>query len=167
MRADNWQPVEEMVYDDVSNTVTSIDGNGHATISTFDLEGRLVQVVNPVSGTKIFDYDDAGNKTLESSVFDGATPRFDTHFIYDEAGRLTRRNEPEGRTTTYAYDDVGNVVRETLSDAGDPAFAPRTTANQYDELNRLIRSIRDPDAGGIERDHRDAPRRRGKCRASH
>ena len=90
-----------MVYDDAANTVTAIDGNGHATTSTFDLEGRLVQVVNPVGGTKVFDYDDAGNKTLESSVFDGATPRFDTHFIYDEAGRLTRRNEPEGRTTTY------------------------------------------------------------------
>jgi RHS repeat-associated protein len=144
-----WQPVEKMVYDDVANTVTAVDGRDNTTISTFDFQGRLVQVVNPLAGTKVFDYDKAGNKTADSSVFDDVTPQFDTNFIYDETGRLTQRNEPEGRTTTYTYDDVGNVVRESLWDRGDPTFAPRITANGYDQLNRLTRSIRDPDPGGL------------------
>ncbi len=144
-----WQPVEAVVYDDAGNTVTSIDGNGHATTSSFDLQGRLVQVVDPSGGTKVFGYDEAGNKTLESSVFDAATPQFNTDFFYDRAGRLTRRNETSWRTTAFEYDAVGNLTRETLWNPGDPTFAPRITANQYDQLNRLIRSIRDPDTGGL------------------
>ena len=51
-----------MVYDDAANTVTAIDGNGNATVSTFDLQGRLERIDNPEGGSKIIQYDHAGNK---------------------------------------------------------------------------------------------------------
>ena len=140
-----WQPEETVAYDDTANTVTSTDGNGHATVSTFDLEGRLVRVANAVGGTREIGYDAAGNKVLESSWFDPATPRLDNHFSYDAAGRLVRRDEPEGRVTEYGYDAVGNLVSETLSD-GSPGstFTPRVTSHAYDQLGRRIRTVRDP-----------------------
>ncbi|GMU66697.1 MAG: hypothetical protein AMXMBFR36_29710 [Acidobacteriota bacterium] len=138
-------PAEErVVYDDASRTRTDVDARNRSTVTTLDLEGNVASIVNAEQGTKILDYDLAGNKTLESTWFDQQTPRHDTIFDYDDAGRLERRDEPHGRRTVYQYDAVGNLRFETVSDTTDPAFEPRLTEKVYDALNREIAVIRDP-----------------------
>ena len=131
-------PVERVVYDDVARTQLSIDAEQRETLATFDLEGRVVQVDNAEGGTKIFDYDLAGNKELESSWFDRDTSRLDTIFTYDDAGRLEYRIEPLGRQTHYEYDAVGNLEAETLEDTQSSLFVDRRVEHDYDELNRKI-----------------------------
>ena len=143
----SWRPVEQTIYDDTANTVTMIDGNGHTTVSTFDLQGRLEQIDNAEGGSKIIQYDPAGNKVRESRFFDDSTPRLDTTYFIDQAGRVHRREEPGGRFTTYDYDPVGNVTTETLFENGNSEFLPRVTEHEYDQLNRRIRSVRDPPPG--------------------
>ncbi len=135
-------PEETWAYDDPADTVTRTDAAGRATITTKDLQGRVVQVVNPAGGSKLYEYDAEGNKTLESSWFDDQTARHDTTFTYDAAGRLAERSEPLGRTTDYVYDPAGNLVRETFSDASDGSFVPRVTEYEYDGLNRRITTRR-------------------------
>ncbi|MCP3982059.1 MAG: RHS repeat protein, partial [bacterium] len=130
--------VEQVIYDDVANTRTQIDAEGRSTVTSFDLEGRVVRIDNAAGGTKVFAYDPEGTKTLESPWFDDDTPRDDTTFVYDDAGRLDHRTEPLGRITTYVHDGAGNVISETLSDADDPDFEPRITETDYDAMNRTI-----------------------------
>ncbi|MBP7588381.1 MAG: RHS repeat protein [Thermoanaerobaculia bacterium] len=127
-----------VLYDDANRRRTEIDERNRETTTGLDREGRVLSVDNAADGHKAFEYDDDGNKRLESTWFDGTTARQDTTFVYDDAGRLVERHEPLGRTTVYAYDDAGNVVRETLSDALDLEFVPRVTESRYDALNRRI-----------------------------
>ncbi|HVS66652.1 MAG TPA: DUF6531 domain-containing protein, partial [Thermoanaerobaculia bacterium] len=131
-----------VVYDDVADTRTETDAEGRATITRLDREGRVVRIENAAGGRKLFGYDAEGNKTLETSWFDGETPRLDTVFEYDRAGRLLRREEPLGRVTTYTYDGAGNVIEEVLLDATDSSFAPRVTGSDYDQLDRVIETRR-------------------------
>ncbi|HXT52278.1 MAG TPA: DUF6531 domain-containing protein, partial [Thermoanaerobaculia bacterium] len=136
-------PVEERtIYDDAARTRTEVDPLGRQTVTTLDREGRVVRIDNAAGGVKVYGYDLAGNKTLESRWFDGTTPRADATFTYDAANRLSERLEPLGRKTTYDYDPAGNVLRETLSDAANPSFAPRIVEHDYDELDRPIRERR-------------------------
>lgn len=134
--------VETMVHDDIANTRTTTDAEGRVTVQRFDREGRPVETQNAAGGSRLMAYDAAGNKTLETTWHDEATPRHDTTFAYDDAGRLSRRSEPLGHTTDYTYDGVGNVLSETLSDATDPGFAPRVRETDYDALDRPIRRRR-------------------------
>lgn len=130
-------PVETNVYDDDARTVTVTDAAGRATVSVSNREGRPVRIENAAGGVKVYEYDLAGNKTLESSFADGAAPRQDVTFEYSDAGRLVRRTEPLGRISEYEYDGEGNVVRETLRDGSSGSvFAPRVTEYAYDTLNR-------------------------------
>ena len=148
-------PEETFVYDDAADTLTRTDAAGRVTVTTNDLEDRVVQVDNAAGGTKVFAYDPAGNKILETGWFDDSTPRVETTFVYDAAGRLTERREPQtgtrGRTTIYAYDPVGNLTRETLFDRMDAGFAERVTESSYDGLNRKVEERRLTDDGPVVR----------------
>ncbi len=147
---DTGPPVLATEHDDAARTMVTVDLGGRRTETRFDLEGRMVEVRNAAGGTRAYGYDAEGNKTLESTWFDAATPRFDTTFVYDDAGRLTERHEPLGRTTTYERDGLGNPTREVLSDSTAPAFAPRETITQYDELSRALRVRRPFEDGTVE-----------------
>jgi RHS repeat-associated protein len=125
---------ETYVYDDLANVRTETDAAGRSTVTEYDLEGRVTRITNAAGGVMVLDYDEEGRKTLESTWFDGETPRFDVIFEYDPAGRLVQRTEPLGRITTYDYDPAGNLTRETLS-GGD--LEPRVTETDYDDLHRV------------------------------
>ncbi len=139
-------PAETMSHDDVARTVTATDVNGHIAVTTSDRDGRPVQVENGAGGIKVFQYDPAGNKILESTFGDAATPRQDTTFDYTDAGRLLRRTEPLGRVTEYEYDGVGNTLKDTLRDSGG-GFAPRVSEHVYDGLNRRTQTTRTFEGG--------------------
>ncbi len=131
--------VERVEYFDLLNLKIETDALGRDTRTTFDLEGRIVLIESAAGTQKVFEYDEAGNKILESRWFGGATPRDDIVYEYDAAGRLIQRRETLGRVTTYTHDAVGNVLSERLiSEVVTDAFAPRLIETDYDELNRPI-----------------------------
>ena len=93
--------VETIDYFAVLNLQVETDPMGGVTRTTFDDEGRVVLIENAEGGRKVFEYDAAGRKILESRWFDGETPRDDMVFEYDTAGRLITRRETLGRVTTF------------------------------------------------------------------
>jgi YD repeat-containing protein len=133
---------ERIVYDDRGNTRIQIDAEGRAK-TLYDREGRVLRIENAAGGAKESSYDPAGNKILETNWFDATSPRFVATFAYDGASRLIRKSEPLGKVTDFDLDGVGNVIRETLTDASDPAFEPRVNEYDYDALNRRMRTRRD------------------------
>lgn len=87
-------------YDDVLRKRTDIDPNDNATVTSFDLMGRVVRIRNAAIVERNIAYDFNGNKTDETD-FRGKQ----TTYTYDAANRLTVRAEPEGRTSSYGYDE--------------------------------------------------------------
>ncbi len=138
---------ETTVYDDSALTRTFTDAESRTTVARFDLEGRLVEMVDPLGHRKVFEYDAEGSKTLESNSFGNGTARQDTTFAYDDAGRLVTRTEPLGRVTSFAYDDNGNAIRETLEGPG--LAAPQVTESSFDALNRQVQVRRSSAAGPV------------------
>ncbi|MDA8021083.1 MAG: toxin glutamine deamidase domain-containing protein [Thermoanaerobaculia bacterium] len=134
--AENSPPIETLSYDDRLHRMVVTDAALRVMTTTSDREGRPVRLEDPEGAIRIFEYDEEGNKTVESTWHDDDTPRIDIRYTFDEAGRQTRVEWPEGRTTELKYDAVGNLAEEKLLDREDEFFEPRITTHEYDELNR-------------------------------
>ena len=129
-------------YDDASGRYTETDATGYITIIQTDREGRTTHIQTPLT-EKAFDYDEEGNKELESFWFNAETPRRDMVFSYDSSGRLESKTEPLARVTTYRYDNVGNLIQETLQGPAEQGeFLARISRYRYDGLNRRIEESR-------------------------
>jgi RHS repeat-associated protein len=133
-------PEETTTYLDAEHRTLLTDAQGRVTEEIYDLEGRIVRMVDAEGAIKVFEYDLEGNKTIESGWFLNPGERVDTTFIYDDCGHLIRREEPEGRITEYDYDSVGRVIEERLLSPADPSFVIRVVKYDHDGLGRLIRT---------------------------
>ncbi len=130
----------EMLQFDVSGRPTLIkDSNGIKTRMLYDVQGRLVRVVQ-------------GTNTSIKAV---------TRYVFNDKGELTKTAAPNGTFLRYTYDDIGRLIRiinsdskilYTLDNAGnrirevykDSAGAVRYKYRQaFDELSRVIRGIDD------------------------
>ena len=142
------------------------DPEGNFTQTWFDTRGRITRIKNAEAADKYFEYDEEGNKDLESNWFGEYTVRADTMFEYDTANRLERRTEPWGRSTShpmptdycaeivepdipfriteYEHDPVGNLESETIK---APRMSPKTFKYGYDVLNRRTSEKRHDDQG--------------------
>jgi len=87
---------------------------------TYDARGRLVTVHQP-SRAWTLSYDGDGNL---ASIMDPLSRT--TAFAYDAAGRVTTQTLPDGRQIHFAYDTAGNVT--AITPPGRPAHAFAYTA---------------------------------------
>jgi RHS repeat-associated protein len=116
---------------DFSRVIGRVDGSFVRTMKTgvrqiFDVEGRLIERVEPNNKSRRFRYDGAGRI---SEIEDAAGLL--TRFSYTGSGLLQRITEPSGRVTEFEHDDAGNVTRII-----DPDFSSRRFA--YDLQHKLI-----------------------------
>ncbi len=107
-------------YDGLNRLTATVDANGHRSESTYDLAGRLVAAT------------DANGNTLR--------------FEYDALGRQTKVITPLGFETDTQYDPNNNVTGVLDANATTSGSHPRNSqnvslSNEYDELNRLTRSV--------------------------
>ena len=141
-------PYKYYDYNDVANSVTVTDENGHDTKIQKDEVDRVIRQdlgLRAEEGTYVkFTYDALGNKTSETNGRDNTTL-----FGYDDLNRLIKKNlpavdvlnDPNAAKTTskspsysYEYDNEGNLVKE-VSPLGTSVI------HEYDEMNREIRTI--------------------------
>jgi RHS repeat-associated protein len=94
------------------------DPDAGATITSYDADGRPVQVTNPLGGITITSYDPAGNvasTTVQSRSASGVTaPNVVTENTYDADNRVTASTTGYGSpaplaTTLSYYDPDGNI----------------------------------------------------------
>ncbi len=120
--------VHAYAYDAAGNLIEQVDGNGAITSFVYDELERLIRVDRP-DGTKILEYDPAGNLIAVSNQ--------DAAWLatYDALNRLTSVTTGEG-TMGYAYDPVGNVQAKTYPNGEAASYG-------HDALNRVV-SLTDP-----------------------
>lgn len=111
------------------------DGSTATTTTTYDKDGQVVDVIDPLGRIDHRDYDARG---LLVATVDGSLRRVE--YRYDAAGRMLRRIEdPAGLalTTVTTYDGQGRVT-DVVDASG------RATRLLYDRKGNLTDSIADP-----------------------
>jgi len=121
-------------YDAVGNRMAMTDTLGVTRYEYDDLY-RLVSVTNPFTGTVVYGYDLAGNRTQliypDLSEGSGQSGKVVT-YTYGADNRLVQVQDWDGGLTSYAYDTAGRLITTTLPN-------DVVTTNQYDDANRLTR----------------------------
>ena len=137
------------------------------TTMTYDWDGRILTVKDPIDSVTTYTYNGRGLKTAMKVpvdvLEDGTFSYEETYYTYDEVGNLKSVTDPEGYTRTYGYDEVNNLqdiwypqegsdqpANEHMAyDANNNMTHFTDRANQitrygYDFANRLI-TVTDPD----------------------
>jgi RHS repeat-associated protein len=138
--------VTEASYDAIDRVTTGTDANKRVTRFTYDDADQLTGVVAPDStggrGTA-YSYDANG------AVTEIRDPLQHTRTaIYDRAGRVVATTDALGRYREHVYDAEGNVVEtvvaRTVADPRNPGRDPErekhTITDTYDTLGRLTRT---------------------------
>ncbi len=125
--------VQQFLYDDADNPSDSTDPKGNVSTQLYDPGNRLVEHIDALLGSTIFDYNKNGQVT-QTIAPNGAV----TDHLYDPLGRVTSETSADRGTVTYSYDLNDNPA--SMTDARGV-----TITYLYDELNRLT-DIQYPDA---------------------
>jgi RHS repeat-associated protein len=115
----------EYTYDDQGNVLTVKDPLNHTTTNQYDALNRLKQVTDPGLGVTQYAYNGLDALTQVTD------PRsLATSYTVDGLGNLTLQASPDTGNTTNTYDAAGNLL--TQIDAKS-----QTTTYAYDALNRV------------------------------
>jgi len=114
--------------------VTQPDGT--YTTYTYDDAHRLTAIADNAGNKIEYTLDNAGNRTKEDTKdAQGALKRTLSH-VFNQLGQLQTAKDAYSAPTGFAYDAAGNT--DTVTDAKS-----RVTDNDYDPLNRLVRTLQD------------------------
>ena len=119
-----------MKYDRNSNVEERTDRRGVTAVNTYDNLNRLTRAeirgpFGPVQTLSEMDYDDVGNKLLETDIHGSRTD-----FVYDDLYRVEVRRLPTAHEERFVFDLVGNVVSQFDANGNE-------TRAVYDKLNRV------------------------------
>ncbi|MES2669162.1 MAG: RHS repeat-associated core domain-containing protein [Pseudomonadota bacterium] len=137
--------VAQMFYDNRNRMTESRDQNGHRQIYTYDSAGNR-QTEKSYAGV----VDTANLRRTASYAIDlldrvveakGSTVDQLTSLVYDAAGRQTKITDPNNVQTTQVYDDLDRLVSTVADSAAGGIQA--TTLMTYDAIGN-VRTVVDP-----------------------
>ncbi len=162
-------------YDDVANTATTFDENGHKTRQVFDALGRLKERDRYDATGALYSYVNYTLDWRDLATGYGTDNRSVYVYTYDVLGRVTKVNNPGSSSRTLSYadgtltrtttatDEVGRKrsteiwyatgATRTVSEWNPATSTWNVTSYGYDGVGRLI-SVSDPN-GGVTRDDYD------------
>jgi len=112
-------------YDANGNLQTVADPLNHQTVNAYDALNRLSQVTNPDTGTIKYGYDG------EDQLTQVTDPRnLVTSYTRDGLGNLTQQQSPDTGATGLTYDAAGNLLTRTDAKGQVATYS-------YDALNRV------------------------------
>lgn len=129
-----------------------VDRNGNTTGFTYDADGRLLTITDPVglvtrlsyaSGRLASVQDPAGRITRFSSDPAGNVQSVTdpsgaiTRYAYDATNRLIAQTSPRGNTTNYEYNFAGRYTRSRLPDRSTRQLVPAQMAGLVDPASGL------------------------------
>lgn len=118
-----------------------IQPDGAFTAYTYDAAHRLTDIADNAGNTIHYTLDNAGNRTAEATQDAGNVLRRSLSRVYNQLGQLQTAKDAYNHATGFTYDANGN--NQTVTDALN-----RVADNDYDPLNRLVRTLQD--VGGIQ-----------------
>lgn len=121
--------------------VTTPDGN--YVDMTYNNRDWLMTVRDQAGNELRYTYDSAGNRQTDRAYDPGNSLKRTQTLVIDKLNRLTSVTGTSNTTNSFAYDAAG---RQTT------VIDPNTvqTLNQYDDLDRLVRTISDSVSGGLQ-----------------
>lgn len=136
-------------YDSVNRLIRSIGAQGQTTTISYDDQGNLAAVSDPLGHQTTYSYD-ALNRLVKTINPNGGT----TAYAYDGNDHLISILDPRGLKTVYSWNGLDDLLSVTSPDAGtitntyDPAGNALTTTDgrgrqttyAYDKLNRRTRA---------------------------
>ena len=87
------------------------DQNGHVSHVYENARKQKTAIVDALSATTVFHYDNLGQLTETIDPENHSTIHH-----YDSLGRRTQQTHPSSGTTTWEYDAAGNLLRQTQND---------------------------------------------------
>jgi RHS repeat-associated protein len=129
-----------------------LDAYGQTTTQTFDVNGRLQNIRDPLGYHTAHTYDAVGNLVnTQQGATDSGSPIATTAYTYDQDNRPTAITDPSQLVTSYTYDPVGQLLQRKSPDTGittqtfdaDGNVSSKTDARgvvtqySYDALNRI------------------------------
>ena len=117
---------ELATYDLCGRVVELIDGEGGLTRLERDAAGRVIARVSPTGAVTRIEYDGAGRPAAN---IDASGAR--TTLAYDADSRVIARTFPDGQAERTRYDAMGRVVFRSLPSRG-------TARYEYDKAGRLV-----------------------------
>ncbi|MBW8756182.1 MAG: hypothetical protein JF586_01100, partial [Burkholderiales bacterium] len=128
-------------YNDESQLVGSVDGEGYLTEYSYDLDGHLVKIVRHAAPALVAPTAITSATTLAALRPTVTTGDQVTQSVYNGLGQLTSSTNAEGTVTQYTYDTAGNLLTTVVA-AGTADV--RTDTRQYDARGNLL-----ADLGGV------------------
>ncbi len=147
--ANNLVQHRSFAYDNVNRLAAELGAQNQETDYTYDPQGNLLSVNDPLNHKTSFAYDTLNRRTATTDPNSGVTK-----VGYDVLDRLTAEQDPKGLTTGYFYDglddqtgiaspDTGNTVK-TYDAAGNVLTSTDArgfkTTYTYDALNRVTKA---------------------------
>ena len=138
-------------YDVLNRVAQSIGSSGQTTSLTYDPNGNLLGITDPLGNVSQLVYDSINRPSVFTAADGGST-----HNTYNQFDQLIGVSDPRSVSTTYTIDALGDTRGVNSPDAGASTATPdavgnivqRTDANghpisyTYDALNRLVEIAR-------------------------
>src|SRR5262249_49282287 len=124
----------QIVYNDDGQATSTTDPRGGVTKRTYDGSGRLATLVSGAAAiagfpaenqTTSYTYDANGRVISVSDPLGKVWTR-----TYDQFGRLTATTDPLGNSTVFAYDKMNRLISQT--DGANLPSQSRQTVYAYD-----------------------------------
>ena len=124
----------QKIFNTNNQLATIIDRNGNSTTLAYDSYGRLATATSAGGSTLTFNYGNANNPSLVTSVADAVGTV--ATYAYDSSSDLTQVTYPDGSAYNFTFDANLNIA--TVIDSHSKLIESHT----YDSQNRGLTSTR-------------------------
>ena len=128
---------EYITYNGEGDVTSKTDKAGHKTSHVLDACGRIVETIDALGNSTLFEYDPMGRLTKTSLHRVDAQDKVDeweiTVYEYDGRGLVTKETNALGAVTAYTYDGNGNLVSKTDADG----YVTKYTYNALDFVTQI------------------------------
>ena len=119
---------KQYIYDYANNLIKEVDTYSFSEEYLYDKNGRKIEYLNKLGGKTIYEYDNAGNVTLEK-----AGAKF-TKSSYNLMGQTTKTEDELGNVLNYSYDKKGRLLKITNQNS-------KEIIKEYDSAGNITKEL--------------------------
>ena len=133
---DNLNQSTVTTRDVKGQTVSVVDADNNTITYSYDPGGNLLSTTDPEGNTVSMSYDIRGNRTAMSDPDMG-----DWSYTYNTFGELISQTDAKGTRTDLVYDDLGRLTSRTITPSSGDALDALSYSWTYDTAEKGIGAI--------------------------